>query len=181
MNIRKTIKLEPDEERLLRTMYYGALVPTDQYSRRPAFWRGFTAIWNNATERDDSREEVLHWLVTRRKRPHGRSGRLEAIGESHKRLCSLDPDVLTKEQWETLAKIYREINVGSDNFVFDVKLSKRLVELFLESTGEHVPATTLVAALIARRKDGFLGHIDHSGLSSKDGDIGFGDIDQVAG
>lgn len=172
MTLRRSITLTPDEEQLIRTMYYEARIPTDQYPRRPRRWRQFVAIWNEATSRDDSPEEVLHWLVTRRKRPDGRPGRLEAIGGDHKKLQSPGAEILTEEQWEVLDAIYVEMGVGSDNFVFDPELKRRLVREFLRRTRVHVPATKLIAALIARRKGGFLARID---------DLGFRDIDQVGG
>ncbi len=170
MTLRRSITLSPDEEHLLRTMYYEARIPTDQFQRRPRRWRQFVAVWNEATGRDDSPEEILHWLVTRRKRPHGRPGRLEAIGEGYKRLRSPGADILTGEQWEVLDAIYVEMGVGSDNFVFDPDLKRGLVREFLRRTRVHVPATKLIAALVARRKGGFLARIN---------DMGFRDIDQV--
>lgn len=173
---RKTIDLSPDEERLLSTMYYEANVPRDQYPRRPGFLRRFAGVWNEATGRSDSGEELLHWIMTRCKRPKGRAGRLEALGEGHKRMQSPGQDVLTPEQWEALEEIYRAINIGSDNYLFDADLRKQLVQQFLEQTGVHVPDTTLVAALIARRKDGFLSHICPI---DEDRDLGFRDIDDV--
>lgn len=177
---RKSIRVSPDEERLLTTMYYEALVPSDQYSRRPGFLRRFTAVWNEATGRSDSPGELVHWIVTRRKRPKGRPGRLEALGEGHKCMRSPGQDALTPEQWEVLDDLYRELNVGSDNFVFDEALADRLVEMFFERTGVHIPAILLVAALIARRKDGFLGRLDPNDPGGEDRDLGFGDIDEVA-
>lgn len=176
---RKSMRLTPDEERLLRTMYYEALVPSDQYARRPGFLRRFTAVWNEATGRSDTPEELTHWIVTRRKRPHGRPGRLEAIGDNHKRLRSPGRDVLTPEQWEALTEAYRELNVASDNFVFDAELRRQLELRFVELTGEHVSATVLVAALITLRKEGFLGRLAPDDPGGEERDIGFGDIDQV--
>jgi len=177
---RKSISLSPDEERLLRTMYYEAQIPTDQFPKRQREWSRFTAVWNQATGRNDSKEELLHWMVTRRKRGKDRPGRLEAIGPEHQRLRSPGTSMLSSEQLEVLDQVYQDLRVASDNFVFDRDLAKDLAREFAERTGEGFSATALVAALIARRKDGFLGRLGPDGGPGEERDIGFGDIDQVA-
>ena len=79
-------------------------------------------------------------------------------------------DMLTDEQWAALQSIYIEIGTGSDNFVFDTDLKRQLVREFQRRTGDHVPATKLISALIAGRKGGFLVRID---------DLGFRDFDDL--
>lgn len=171
--LRRSISLSPDDEVLLQTMYYEANIPTDQFARRPRRLREFVRVWNEGTGRNDSPEEVLHAMITRRKRPKDRPGRLEPLGPKHKRLRSPGADILTEEQWIVLDAIYLDLGVGSDNFVFDPDLKRQLVDEFLRRTRDHIPATKLVAALVARRKGGFLSRIS-------EGDVGFRDIDEVA-
>tara|TARA_R110002167_G_scaffold311984_1_gene517370 strand:- start:527629 stop:527895 length:267 start_codon:yes stop_codon:yes gene_type:complete len=87
--------------------------------------------------------------------------------------------MLSVDQWDALHDIYRELNVGSDNFVFDADLRIRLVSMFLDKTGVHMSETFLVAALISRRKEGMLRPLG-ADLDDDIRDIGFGDIDLIA-
>mgnify|MGYP000154711845 FL=1 len=51
---RKSIRLSPDEDALLRTLHRQSGVPDGQFPQRPRFWQQFTNVWNEATDRHDS-------------------------------------------------------------------------------------------------------------------------------
>lgn len=173
---RSSIRLSPDEDQLLRTLHRQSGIPDGQFPQRPRFWHRFTEIWNEATERDDSPEEILHYIMTRRKRPHGRPGRWEPFGPDHKRLRNPEPDLLAPEQWEIVNEIYVEMNLGADNYLVDAAARTDLLKRLAARTGEHVSDLVFVAALIARRKGGLL---PKTGTGADRTDIGFQDLDEV--
>lgn len=174
---RKSIRLSPDEDQLLRTLHRQSGVPDGQFPQRPKFWRQFTNVWNEATDRRDTPEDILHYIMTRRKRPKGRPGRWDAFGDDYKPLPCPEPDTLTPEQWEVVEAIYVEMKVGADNFLIDRELRSELLRRFVARTGAHVPELLFTAALVARRKGGFL---PKTGGGISDTDMGFGDINEVA-
>ena len=167
---RKAISLTPDEDRLLRTLHRQTGVPDGQFPQRQRFWSRFTRTWNQATGRHDTPEEVLHYITTQRKQ-----AKWFQFGKDHKRLKTPEPDLLTDDQWKELDRIYEELNVASDNYLFDRDLRAEIVRRFVASTGEHVPELVLVAAMVARRKSGKLPCLEPGGAD----DIGFGDLDEV--
>lgn len=169
---RKAIRLTPDEHRLLSTLHRQSGVPDGQFPQRPKFWRQFTSTWNSATGRNDSPEDVLHYIVTQRKQALW--FRFEG---DHKRLSVPEPDILTPQQWEVVNALYVEMGVASDNFLFDRDLRRELLKRFVARTGAHVPELLFTAALVARRKGGLLPKTE---TGEGEGDIGFGDINEVA-
>lgn len=169
---RKAIRLKPDERRLLKTLHRQSGVPDGQFPQRPKFWRQFTTMWNSATGRNDTPEDVLHYIVTQRKQ-----ALWFTFDGGHQRLSVPEPDTLTPEQWELVDAIYVEMAVASDNFLFDRDLRRELLRRFVAKTGVHVPELLFTAALVARRKGGLLPKTETGGT---DGDIGFGDINEVA-
>ncbi len=172
---RKSIRLDKDEDRLLRTLHRQSGVPDGQFPQRPRFWRQFTNSWNEATGRSDTPEEVLHYIMTRRKRPKGRRGRWAPFGDEYKRLAVPEPDILTPEHWEVVDALYVEMGVAADNFLVDRDLRRELLRRFVSRSGAHVPELLFAAALIARRKGGFLPKTE-----TGESDMGFGDIGEVA-
>jgi len=176
---RKSIRLSPDEDQLLRTLHRQSGIPDGQFPQRPRFWTRFTEVWNEATGRNDSPEEILHYIMTRRKRPMGRPGRWEPFGSDYERLRTPEPSLLTGEQWEVVDALYVEMGLGADNFLIDTDARAELLKRFAARTGEHLSDLLFVAAMIARRKGARLPKIGQS--SDGEGDVGFGDIDEVAG
>jgi hypothetical protein len=176
-NRKKTIRLSPDEDQLLRTLHRQSGVPDGQFAQRPKFWQQITSVWNGATDRRDTPEDLLHYIMTRRKRGKGRPGRWEPFGDAYKPLSCPEPDTLTPEQWEVVDAIYVEMKVGADNFLIDRELRREMLRRFVERAGTHVPELLFAAALIARRKGGFLPKAGQGGSNS---DMGFNDINKVA-
>lgn len=175
---RLSIRLSPAEDSFLRTLHRQSGVPDGQFPQRPKFWRRFTDVWNGATDRADSPEELLHYIMTRRKRARGQPGRWEPFGDDYKPLKSPPPDVLSEEQWAIVDQMYAEKDVSADSLLVDATARKEFLLEFVARSGEHVPDLLFVAAIIARRKGGLLPKTGSAG--SEDGaDIGFGDIDMV--
>ncbi len=174
-NRKKTIRLSPDEDQLLRTLHRQSGVPDGQFAQRPKFWRQFTSVWNEATDRRDTPEDLLHYIMTRRKRGRGRPGRWDPFGDDYQPLSCPESGTLSPEQWMAVDAIYVEMKVGADNFLIDRELRREMLRRFVERTGAHVPELLFTAALIARRKGGFLPKAGQS-----DTDTGFGDINEVA-
>ncbi len=171
---RQSIRLMPDEDQFLRTLHRQSGVPDGQFPQRPSFWSRFTATWNEATGRTDTKEEVLHYIMTKRKK-----GLWFRFDGDHKRMSTPEFNLLTPEQWEVVDGIYAEFGVAADNFLVDSDLRKQILAMFMERTGEYISELTFVAALVARRKGGFLPKTDPGHLPP-DGELGFGDIGEVA-
>jgi len=173
----KTIRLSPSEDKFLRILHRQSGVPDGQFAQRPRFWANFTDVWNEATDRDDTPEELLHYIMTRRKRGRGVPGRWEPFGKDHKRLRCPEPDLLSPEQWEVVDELYVEFGVSADSLLIDREARTELLNRFMSRTGEHIPDLLFVAAIVARRKGGLL---PKSGDNrTGEGNLGFGDINQV--
>lgn len=170
---RKSIRLSPDEDGLLRTLHRQSGIPDGQFPQRPRFWHRFTEVWNEATDRSDSPEEVLHYIMTKRKQ--GLWFRFEG---SHTRLKSPAPDVLSAEQWEVVDELYVEIGVSADALLVDGSERSEFLRRLAAKTGEQIPDLLFVAALVARRKGGLLPKTGRGPDGGGD-DIGFRDIDMV--
>lgn len=169
---RKSIRLTFEEDQLLRTLHRQSGVPDGQFPQRPKFWRQFTNAWNAATGRTDTPEDVLHYIMNKRK--NALWFRFEG---AHKPLPVPEANMLTTEQWEVVDAIYAEMGVAADNFLVDRALRTQLLRRVIARTGVHIPELLFTAALIARRKDGWLPKVPPP--SGPDSGMGFGDIDQV--
>lgn len=169
-NRRKSMRLTPDLDHFLRTLHRQSGIPDGQFPQRPTFWRSFTNAWNEATGRDDSPEDILHYIMTQRKR--GLWFRFEG---AHKPLPCPEYTLLTDEQWAVVDAIYIEMGKGADNFLINRELRTELLRRFVARTGTHIPELLFTAALIARRKGGWLPKVP----PTPDGNVGFGDIDEV--
>ena len=175
---RMSIRLSPDEDKTLRVLHRHSGIPDGQFPQRPKFWRRFTDVWNEATDRSDSPEELLHYIMTRRKRPRGRPGRWEPFGDDYKPLKCPQPDVLSEEHWAIVDQLYVELGISADSLLVDAAARQDFLTRFVARTGEHVPDLLFVAAIVARRKGGLLPKTGRAGSEGGE-DIGFGDIDMV--
>ena len=160
-------------DQLMRQLYLAYGIPSDQYERRPAECRQFVASWNELSSRSDSADEVMHYIITRRKR--SKWVRFEG---AHKRLDSMPKDFLSDAHWLALREAYTTVLVsrglGSDNIRFDAVLATELANEFKKLSGRTLPSSLLLAAIEAKRKRG-------EWLKLKDSKgIGFSDIDEVA-
>lgn len=161
--------LSIDEKEMLKFLYVRQKIPTDQYKRRPEELRKLTDRFNALTERNDKADDLLHFMISQRKQ-----GKWPKLGSAHRKLARVPLDLMTAEKWKILDEIYLDINVGSDNYAYNVELRRELARRFSISAGRLLPARKLCAALERRRKEGSLPR-----LSDKP-EKPFGDIDAVA-
>jgi len=171
-NIRRTLRLLPHEDDLLRTLYREFNIPTDQYPQRPDDLIKLMTAFNNLTGRGEAAPDILHYMITRRKKKNWEKLGRDAGGDF------TPPQFLFSEDEHThLDIIHEEFQIASDNYALNGEAAKRLQDEFARRTGRIVPAMVLAAAMITRRKAGTLATLKPK---AKEQDLGFSDIDQVA-
>jgi hypothetical protein len=168
---RRTIPLVPGEVELLKLLYMEYRYPSDQYERRPAALRRFVSQWNDLSERTDAPEEVMHYIITKRK-----ARKWVRFDGDHEKMASMRDEFLTEQQWAALRAAYTDVLVsrrlGSDNIRFDPSLASDLSRRFRALSGKTMNASLLLAAIEAKRKRG-------EWITIGDRGIGFSDIEQV--
>ena len=173
---RKSIRLSPEADHLLRRVYLEFGIPIDQFSRRPEDLDRFVTHWNSLSGRADSPEDLLHYMRTKRKKH-----KWVTFEGKHQRFAALPDDVLTPEEWAHLTSIYENEcvsrNLGADNIDHDEVLAERVSRAFADLTGRILPGRYLLAILMAKRKRGNLPTIRDNG--DRGPDIGFRDIDEI--
>jgi hypothetical protein len=169
---RRTLRLLPHEDALLRTLYREYDTPTDQYPQRPEDLQRLVDNWNNLTGRAEAPADVLHYMISRRKKANW-----ERLGRDAGRDFALQKLVLTKEEFKHLDTIHEELQIASDNFALNPDLAEKLQREFARRTGRVLPPMMLAAAMISRRKAGALATLKPS---RDDQDLGFSDIDEAA-
>jgi len=85
---------------------------------------------------------------------------------------------LSEDDFKHLDAIHEEFQIASDNYALDGELAKRLQEEFARRSNRIIPTMILAAAMVRRRKAGALATLRPK---SDDNDLGFSDIDKVAG
>jgi hypothetical protein len=65
---RTKLQLKPEEEHLLRILYQQVGITTDNFPRMPEKLDEFTETFNGLTGRTDTAPELLHYMITRRKK-----------------------------------------------------------------------------------------------------------------
>jgi hypothetical protein len=168
---RRSLRLLPHEDKLLRTLYRQFNIPTDQYPLRPDELTRLVHMWNSLTGRNESAPDLLHYMVTRRKK-----SQWERLGRNAGRDFSPLQVPLTDEDLKQLDEIHEELQIASDNYALDPEAGQRLQREFARRTGRVVPPMILAAAMITRRKAGALATLRPK---SDEGDLGFSDINQV--
>jgi hypothetical protein len=172
MDRRKCMALSHDEYELLRTLHRQSGIPDGQFPQRPAFWLHFTNVWNEATGRRDTAEDVLHYIMTKRKK-----GLWFRFDGKHTPLQCPEITLFTADQWALLDRLYVELGIGSDNFLTRPELRKELHARFCSEAHIHVPPLLFAAVLVAFRKGGYLSKTDPT---RPNGGLGFNDINEVA-
>jgi len=174
MTRRKTIPLSPDEDSLLRYLYRQYRIPIEQFLQRPNDLSEFVELWNRATSRNDTADELIHYMMTRRK--DSRRGGWVTFKGKHQRVRSPGNSVLTPDEWSYIVDILQERRVTADNLATDHSLAQELNKRFALKFGRTIPISLLVASVIAKRKRGTLPKL---GRKDDDQDMGFRDIDAV--
>jgi len=170
---RTKLHLKPEEDHLLRILYRQFGITTDNFPRLPAKLDEFTETWNSLTGRTDTGPELLHYMITRRKKKQWEKlGRANRSGQEQ-----TASHLFTEEDWQHVDAIYEEFQIPSDNFSLDADLSKKLQDEFARRTRQIVPAMVICAAMVTRRKAGKLTTLKPK---SRSDDLGFEDIDEVA-
>jgi hypothetical protein len=169
---RPNFRLQKDEDESLRTLYREFNIPTDQYPHRPNDLQRLVSAWNQLTGRNESASDVLHYMITRRKK-----GKWERLGRDAGGDFRRPQLEFTEEEIGYLDAIHEELQIASDNYAINPEAAKRLQEQFARRSGRVVPPMMLASAMIGRRKAGALATLKPK---SDDQDLGFTDIDQVA-
>lgn len=169
---RPTLRMLPHEDDVLRTLYRDFNIPTDQYPQRSEDLVRLVDSWNGLTGRSEAAPDVLHYMITRRKKAKWEKLGRDAGGDySRPRLQ------LSDEELEHLDAIHEELQVASDNFALNPELAQKLQQEFAKRAGRIVPAMILAAEMISRRKAGSLATLKPK---SAEQDLGFSDIGEVA-
>jgi hypothetical protein len=174
---RRSIKLFPHERPLLVDAYLRRRIPVDQYETRPNDLIDLTREWNGMSGRNDAPADILHYMRTQRKR-----GLWVRFDGSHE--PSPPAPELTAEETEVLVAIYQDhvadFAHGSDVIAYDLEIAEALAKEFSAEVGRIFPAHQLITKLTALRKRGLLPKAAEVPKQSDD-EIGFDDMDQVAG
>ncbi len=174
--LKQSLRLQPEDDKLLRTLYKQFGVTSDNFPQFPEALQEFVQTWNNLTGRQDSPSDLLHYIFTKRKK-----GKWIKLGRSPKSQYTPSTNIACRfgeGDWKQLDEIYEEFQVASDNFALDDELGQKLADEFAQRTGKIVPTLVLCAVMIRRRKDGVLTTLRPK---KDDGDLGFGDINEIAG
>lgn len=171
---RTKLQLKPEEEHLLQILYKQFGITTDNFPRFPDSLDEFTETFNSLAGRVDTAPELLHFMITRRK--GGEWVKLGRKTQGDRRQSA--SHVFTDHDWEHIDAVYEEFQIPSDNFSLDPDLSKKLQDEFARRSGRIVPAMVISAAMVTRRKAGKLTTLKPK---ASEKDLGFGDMDEVAG
>jgi hypothetical protein len=174
---RKSIRLSPDDDALLRHLYLEEGIPSDQYSRRSTDLVRFIGNWNRLAERNDTAEDILHYIKTKRKKKLW-----VTFDGKHQTMPTITEDVLAAEEWVHLRSIYERLfivkDMGSDNLAYDAELARSVSREFARLSGRELSGQFLLAIIMVKRKRGDWPKINPD--NSKHKGVGFGDIDQIA-
>jgi hypothetical protein len=149
---RKCIRLNPIEHSTLERLYVERLIATDRYMHRPKDLRDLTATFNALTDRQDSPEDILHYMQTKRRR----AGEWPTLDGNHRRLPVVLGNLIEPEFIPVLKTLYVEIGKGAEKFLHDRDLGRLLERRFVETTGVNKRAFVLATAMLELRKDGVM-------------------------
>ncbi len=169
MTHRRTIPMLDAEDSVLRSLYRSFRIPVGQYNRRRRALRRLTSLFNTATGRSVVAEDLLHYMITRRKQ-----GRWETLNGDHKRLAPVLDDLLAPEEWLVLDEVYVQIGIGADTYFFDHEAAHEFASELSRRLERPFETHALAAAIVERRKSGSLPKLEPAA------EHGFDDIDQVA-
>jgi hypothetical protein len=175
--VRKSIPLTPDEDSTLRRLYLVLRIPSDQYKRRPREAASFLATWNHLTSRSDEWDELLHYIITKRK-----AHKWVTFGDEYEKLADPGWSILSDREWFHLEQAYAAVvlnkDTGSDSLLYDQDLSAELARDFAKRSGRSVAGTVLTGLIVSKRKRGEWLHLKPG--RKDEGDLGFSDINEVA-
>lgn len=170
---RQSLRLLPHDDELLRTLYRDFNIPTDQYPQRPDDLMALVSAFNSLTGRNECAPDVLHYMITRRKK-----AKWEKLGRDAGNGFARPTVAMSKDELKHMDAIHEEFQIASDNFALNADLAQKLQQEFARRAGRIIPAMVLAAAMISRRKAGALATLKPK---SDDHDLAFSDIEQVRG
>lgn len=152
MNQRRSIRLNPFEHETLARLYLARRIATDRYMHRPNELRDLTADFNGLTGREDTPQEILHYMQTKRRSKN----QWPKLNGTHIRLPLVLGRLVEPEHVEVLCRLYAEFECGPETFVQDRDMAVRLERRFEQATGIRKRGYVLATAMIELRKDGLL-------------------------
>lgn len=170
MSRRNCIRLNPIEHETLAWLYVERLIATDRYMHRQQDLKGLTATFNALTGREDTPEDLLHYMQTKRRR----AGQWPTLDGNHRRLSVVVGNLIDTAFIDVLKDLYTELKHGAEAFMQDRVLGRLLERRFFEITGVQMRAYVLATAMMELRKDSMLPKLERR-------DPGFKDFDQAEG
>ena len=145
------MQLNPPDRECLEALYKHHAVATDQLKRRPGVLAQITAAFRRSTGRDEDGNELLRYMINRRKAKDW-----PRLGKRAKKL-PVPSSSLEEGNVAVLAEAYEEIGIPLDEYLLTGHLPRRLADRFASLTGRtSARAADLVGALLAHRKRGLL-------------------------
>lgn len=148
---RKPIKdlLDPEVEKpVLERLYVNFGVATDQLRRTPETLAQITSVFNRLTSRNLDSKMLLRYMINRRKAKDW-----PRLGTAARKLESV-LNLLNDSQLDVLRKIYLDLDVPSDELLFDPKLMQTIAKRFEGLSGTRINGPILISAIVAKRKRG---------------------------
>lgn len=149
---RKCIRLNPAEHKTLAGLYVQENIATDRYMHRRRELQALTRTFNALTGRDDTAEEILHYMQSKRRH----AGKWPTLGDGYQRLPVVMGNLIDAKHGEVLVGIYVRLLHGPESFMHDRALGHKLEQAFVDATHVRVSAYVLATALLELRKAGTL-------------------------
>jgi len=150
--MRRCIPLNPIEHETLGQLYVEKRIATDRYMLRPNELRELAAMFNGLTGREDTPEDLLHYMQTKRRK----KGLWPTLDGNHLRLPIALGRLVDEDCVDALCRIYLEFDCGPEKIRQDRSLSVRLERRFEEETGQRKRGYVLATAMVELRKAGRL-------------------------
>jgi len=166
------MRLIPQDKLALEELYLYYAIPTDQLKRKPGVLGRICAAFRRVTGRDESNEEILRYMINRRKNKDW-----PRLGDRARRFPAALKELLDGEIG-VLCAIYKAINIPLDEYMLREELPQRLRDAFAAKTGRVLTASTLIAAMMSYRKRGLLPCLEEEKAATKTAQP-FSDIEEV--
>lgn len=134
------------EKPVLEQLYIEHAVAMGQMRRAPEILTAITAQFNRITGHNFDEGTLLRYMFNRRKAKDW-----PRLGTKARKFKSV-LNMLSPADTETLKKIYCELDITSDDLLFDKEMMSQIARRFKEQAGKTINGHTLVAVIIAKRK-----------------------------
>lgn len=136
------------EKPVLEQLYVAHGVATDQLRRESHVLFQIRDSFNHLTGHHFDADTLLRYMFNRRKQSDW-----PTLGKSAKKLDSVLNE-LTPPQLAALKQIYLDLDIPSDEFLFDPKRTREIADRFQRFTETTIRGYVLVAVILAKRKRG---------------------------